>query len=94
MLNSILKLVGRSMLPFLWSASESCPFSRSGTSKDLGEQGSEDTNLARLFEEGSKILTSGLVINPNTCMDQTNKFNGLCYLKIELDCRLLFLLVF
>jgi len=69
-LKSILKLVRRGTLWLAWLSSESCLLS-SGTAKDLGLDGSEDNMLAVCFCDGSKILTSGLVINPNTCMDPT-----------------------
>lgn len=67
MLRSIRKLVGRVTCWLPLSASDSCPLLRSGTMTDLGEDGSEEIVLVICFDGGSKILTSGLVINPNTC---------------------------
>lgn len=53
-------------------APESCPLPRSGTVNDLGEDGG-DGMLIMCLEEGSNNLTSGLVINPNTCTYQKLK---------------------
>lgn len=74
MLSSIRKLVGRGTLWLPWPASESCPLPRSGTVKDFGVDGSEENIVVISFDEGSKILTNGLVISPNTCKDFTNVF--------------------
>lgn len=53
-------------------ASGSCASSSSGAVKDFGVDGSEDIMLPvqvfMCFDEGSKSLISGLVINPNTCI--------------------------
>ena len=54
----------------LMFASESCPLVSSGTMKDLGLEGSEDVILVKCFDVGSKILTRGLVIKPNTCINK------------------------
>lgn len=70
MLRSIRKLVGRGTSPDLMLASESCPLESSGTMKDLGLEGSEDVMLVKCFDVGSKILTRGFVIKPNTCMNK------------------------
>lgn len=40
---------------------------------DLGVEDSSESILDRFFDEGSKILTSGWVINPNTCIDPTTE---------------------
>lgn len=66
---SIRKLDGRGT----WGArstSESCPLERSGTMKDLGLVGSEESILLNCLVEGSKSLTKGLVNKPNTCIIQ------------------------
>lgn len=47
------------------STSEPCPLARSGMLKDFGEDGSEESTLLKYFA-GSKKLTRGLVIKPNT----------------------------
>jgi hypothetical protein len=38
--------------------------------KDLGLEGSEDVMLVKCFDVGSKILTRGFVIKPNTCINK------------------------
>lgn len=48
------------------------PLPRSGTVNDLGVDGG-DGMLVVCFEEGSNNLTSGFVINPNTCTFQKLK---------------------
>lgn len=52
------------MSPF--TPTTSSPLPRSGTLSDLGLDGGDNMFL----EEGSNNLTSGLVINPNTCTFQ------------------------